>query len=325
MHKNMLSGGVSLIVMILIGCESYNRPFDPKASLPRTDSQNSAAGGYRPLAYVDGDPIYVSEMLPMLLEISGGPILSELILDRMIEDKLGEQDLTLTKDMIESEKRMMLGTLSDDPDQAALMLSQLRQRRGLGNRRFEALIRRNAGLRLLIQPRVNITPADLREGFELQYGPRFESRIIVTDRISDAKAVQQRIVAGDKSFADLATEYSTDISAYRGGLLSPISPSDPTYPKTIRDVLMQMQPGEVSEIIIVENGYALLRLERIIDSAAPEFSEVREQVAQSVRMAEEKLLMQQLARELIAKIKLITLDPALNQSWQYQRRQLLQE
>ena len=313
--------------MIMMGsCESYDNPFKQStaSSGSRRQGESTIESGYRPLAYVEGDPVYVKEMLPLLLESAGGSILSELILDRLIIKRLHERNLELVGAHLDAEKSLMLETLSDDEDEAALMLLKLRQRRGLGEKRFNALLRRNAGLRLLVQDKVQITQEDLRRGFELEFGPRFQPRIIVTERISDAQALQERIFAGE-SFADLATKHSTDISSFRGGLLSPISPSDPTYPKTIRDVLVDMQSGEVSEILIVDKGYALLKLERIIDTTPPDFDQVRNEVEIRVKLAREKLLMQQLARELIAEIKLITLDPSLNQSWQLQRSKLLSD
>ena len=41
-------------------------------------------------------------------------------------------------------------------------------------------------------------------------------------------------------------------------------PEEPTFPASIRAAVAAMQPGQVAEPVMLESGFAILRLERII-------------------------------------------------------------
>ena len=111
----------------------------------------------------------------------------------------------------------------------------------------------------------------------------------------------------------------------QGGLLPPISPADPAVPKVIRDTLVDLDKKgqKLSDVVALDTGYALLLLERKESPPAVEFDTVQEQLAQQVRESTQRVLMRQLARDLVAEAKVVVLDPALKASWEQQRGALL--
>ena len=126
----------------------------------------------------------------------------------------------------------------------------------------------------------------------------------------------ERLRAGE-SFSALAAQVSTDVSGVRGGIIDPISPADPEYPSAIRSVLRELKPGEPSIPIALDNAYAIVLLDEIIRGAPPADSAAAEQsLERDVRMQQERLLMNQYARRLLAEAKVTVLDRSLDWAWQ---------
>lgn len=306
----------------LTACET------PPAEQPRSDAQQAEATAEqltKPLAYVNGQAVLERDVIASLIESDAGQVLSEVVLDRVIDQRLNERGLVVDDTVIAAERELVYATLDPDEDQAARLLEQFRRERGLGDVRFEAFLRRNAGLRMLVADRVNITPTGLRQEYELVYGPRYQPRIIVAATAAEASKLRQRVVEDGESFSDVATTSSTDISAAQGGLLSPISPADARYPQAVRDALTKLEVGQVSEVIAIDNGFALLELVRRVDARSVTIDDARDELEQSLRLRQERLLMQQLAREMIAEAKVVVLDPSLEDGWRFRKQLLLSE
>src|SRR5690606_1933773 len=118
------------------------------------------------------------------------------------------------------------------------LLREVRRRRGLGEQRFLALLRRNAGMRAMVQGQVNVSEPSLQRAYKLAYGEQYVARIIVVPTLQDASRLRESLGDPNVSFADLAVKRSTDPSAVQGGLLPPISPVDDAFPKAVRDALV---------------------------------------------------------------------------------------
>lgn len=325
--KLILAAGVAS----LVGCQvegglSAARRHTLGSSKPASSiaTKASASQGQSPLAYLNGRLITLKDLQQPFIEVSGGQVLAEMVLDQMVQHRLGKAGLKLTDEHLHAEQRVMAVTLHADRDVAARLLGQLRQRRGLGEHRFRNLLRRNAGLRLLVQDQVQVPDASVRQAHELRHGPRFEARLIMVESLSQASGLVRRARSGE-SFIALARQNSTDSSRVHGGLLPLISPVDSTFPKAIRAVLGRLTPGHISDPVSMENGFGILKLEREIDPQAIEFDDVKNELAQQVRRRYERALMEQLARTLIREADLIVVSRPLQESWMNQKRSLLQD
>lgn len=270
---------------------------------------------------LDGRSITFADLGPPLLESSGGEVLSEMILDSQIRLRLEQRGQALTPEQIDAERKLMGLSLSTDADQAQKLLKELRERRGWGDRRFDLLLARNAGLRQLVQGDVQVTESALRQAFDYEYGPRYEARLITVDTLTAASEVIKKAQAGEL-FSDLAAKSSTDSSRAQGGLLSPLSAADPTYPEAVRLALTKLQPGQVSDPIVIDRGFAIVKLERKIAGKEAKFDDVKGSLQDGVRRQVERLQMERLARTILREADLVVLDPGLQKSWARQKRLL---
>jgi hypothetical protein len=272
----------------------------------------------RPAALVEGRVVDWGELRPLLNEAAGAEVLSEAVLDRMLEPALEEAGILITAEDLDAERALFYETLSDDPDVAARLARQVRARQGLGPRRLNDLLRRNAGLRALARDRVEISEEAVRRMYEIAHGPRRQARLIIVPTLTDARAAVDRVGAGEL-FADVAVEVSTDTSAARGGLLEPISRADASYPLALREALWALGPGEVSPPVFLSDRYAVLTLVRVVEGDDADFDAVRPRLERQVRLNQERILMDDLARRLVAEATVTIIDDELRWSWDSRR------
>ncbi|QNN21496.1 hypothetical protein HED60_04150 [Planctomycetales bacterium ZRK34] len=315
-----------ILVVILTGCAADSTPRPAASSAARSTTADTAAAGDTAsavVALVNGRAVRMQALVPIMVETAGGQALGEWVLDQQINKALAEQKISLRQEDLDYEKRILMRQLDADPDQAARLMSQLRERRGLGPRRFEMLLRRNAALRKLVADDVQITPALVQQEYQRQYGQLTQVRMILAGSLKGASEALKRAQAGE-SFIDLAIELSEDASRAQGGLLPPISGEDPTWPQALREAAVKLTPGQISEPVALDAGWAILKCEKKIDQPQRPFADVRTELREQVRQQLERVRMQQLARALIEKADVTVLDADLDRSWKQQRGAFIQ-
>ena len=280
----------------------------------RTPSQVSSDPLRSTVAIVDGQPLRGVDLHAHLVELAGAEALAELVLDQRLRRLIEQRDVQVTRSMIERERELVSGSLSDDPQEAGRLWQEVRRRQGLGPVRTEALLQRNAMLRALVSSQVEINEAAVQQMHTLHHGPRREARIIVTSTLSDAQSVIRALDSGT-SFAAAALNWSTDPSAARGGLLEPISEADPSYPRAFRSALFTLTPGGRSNPTLIEDSYIIIHLERELPGSDVPLAEVRPEMTRLARLNQERLLMQQLAEQLLREARVTIFDEALHRAW----------
>ncbi len=98
-----------------------------------------------------------------------------------------------------------------------------------------------------------------------------------TDRmlIEKAEAARQRILAGE-SFASVAAEISDSQSRSNGGLIGPINEDD--LAPAIQDLLIDMEPGDMSQPFKTTLGYQILQLDTLTEAGFVPFEEVKDEI-----------------------------------------------
>ena len=321
---------------LLGGCESsQGDPVQRQASRGLTaaeravsDTQARSVDRERPVALIDGVPVGFDELRPVLIEAAGATALEERVLDRQLEREGLRLGITLTEADLAAERVRLAEVfattgVAPEGDSASVerALERVRRERGLGDERFAGLIRRSAMLRRLVRDEVQISPAAVEQAYELRYGERLRTRVIVVPTAGDAARVIERARAGEP-FDRLAIELSTDASASAGGLVGPINAADPTWPAAIRSAAAGLGVGELSPPVGVEKGYAVLCLEERLTSPAdrPAPAAVADDLSREVRLRQERLLMDRTARRLLEQAEVSVVDPVLRRTWEQRGR-----
>ena len=247
----------------------------------------------RPPVTWRGEVIEWSELRPRLAERAGAVVLEEVLLDRQLDRLIRERNLTVDAAMVEREAGDLLAGLSEDPDRAGRLLLDLRAAQGLGDRRWNALLRRNAAARLLVQDQVRVTPQAIEAAMDAAHGPRRKCRIMALPDLKACAEARRRMDAGEP-FGEVAVSMSTDRSAARGGLVNPVSRLDPTWPASFRQALWDLPLGAISAPVLVDQGYVLVRAEGEVPAETVDQARARATAERDVRRAQERVQMEAL-------------------------------
>ncbi len=268
----------------------------------------------RPAALVNGTQINWGELRPLLNEAAGAEVLEEVIVDMMLQRQLESAGRVVGQQDVERERELLLKSLSIDPNVAMRLLEELRARRGLGDMRFQRLLKRNAILRALVSSRVQVNEEQIQRLYTIRHGPKRQARLIVLPDLAIAQQAIERVRSG-RSFGDVAVELSVDSSATRGGLLEPISRADPSYPAALREELWALQPGEISSPVLLDNQYAVIQLVRTLNADNVGLEELRFDLQRDVRISQERLLMDELISRIMNDVSVVIFDESLRAAW----------
>lgn len=339
--RSALRCSLLTVLLTLAGCSSGNsaaiRSESPFAGVDRTAAQTRAganasrdASASRPsaesphVALIGGEPITLAELLPALEEAAGGMILEEAALDRLVARELASRSRGITDADIRAERAILAQTLqrgiTSSEDQTTDVVERLRTTRGLGDARFAALLRRNAGLRELVRADVTVSEVDLEIAYQIRYGVRYQTRLILVRSELDAAAARSRLLGRDgkppEAFSSVASQLSIDPSSARGGTIGLVSPVDPSYPEAVRRVVASLGVGAISETIAIDQGFAILTVERVVPAESGVTpASVAAELEREVRLVREQNEMARLASRLLGSISVTPLDASLNWGW----------
>ena len=169
--------------------------------------------------------------------------------------------------------------------------------------------------RALIAGDVALSESAIDRAHDLRYGTRYEARLIVTPTPALGAEAARRLRAGE-DFDDVAHALSTDPSAIAGGRIPPVHPADLSWPAAVRSSLSSIESGDLTPLIAVDNGYALLRLERAFTPPPSGLSadEERSVARRDARLEAERLLMAGLANDLLGIADVEIRDAALGRA-----------
>lgn len=280
----------------------------------------------RPIALVDDTAVYWSTLRTALTETAGAAVLADFVLDQRLARLASAQQVSVTDADIAHERSALVESVRTrsalTEDQSAELLNSLRRGRGLGPERYDALLRRNALMRRLVQPDVLMNDAVLQQAFVIRHGPKVAARVIVAATAAEAAAIRAQLLAeaGDNpvsvsSFGDAAARFSLDESGSRGGVLEPFSPEDPGVSPAVRSAAKKLTAGALSEPVPIETGFALLMVTGHTPADATTFDEARPALERDVRRRQERRLMDALARRLIEEPGVTVMDRSLGWSW----------
>lgn len=300
---------LAISLALLAGCDAPPRQ-GPRAAAPAV---RPAADP--PVLAFDGTNLAWGDLRPALVEFGGATVLGDAVLGRAIERELAARKVTVGPEAIAAERDLLRQSLDPDPDRSFRLLEEIRRRQGLGPVRFEALLQRNAGLRALAQPELEITEEALAAQHDVLHGPRRRARLAALATLADAEAFRREVEAG-ASFGELAARRSNDPSAARGGLLEPVSRRDPSYPEAFRSALFAAPAaGAVAEPTLVDGSWLVLQVVEEIPGDARDLAATRAELEPLVRRAQERLLMDRIARRMVAEADPVFFDPALEAEW----------
>ncbi len=312
----------ALIALVLLpGCASEPDPMKGLNNSEKVISIRERPTGAGVVARVEGVELTWQDLSRDFAELSGGRVIEEAALDRLLRRRLAEAGLTVSPEDIDRERALLIDAIRAESGEeiAGELFVRLRARQGLGEHRFRALLERNAMLRKLVAPGVEVDPDEVQRAYDIVHGERLRIRLITAPTTGQAAGLRRQIREAEGSkrlaFAEAAARHSSHPSSDRGGLISTFSLRDPSIPSSLRTAAANLPAGEVSEVVAFDNAFAIILIEERLPPTGVEFSEVAERFSREVRITKERLAMEDFARRLLRNADIQVLDPGAHWSW----------
>jgi len=158
-----------------------------------------------------------------------------------------------------------------------------------------------------VKSQVKVAEADVQDLYEKQ---RYSYHLLWIFLRSQALAdqVSRRIAAGE-DFGRLAEIYSMDPSRSRGGDIGarPLG----TLPQSVEDIVSALSPGEVTDPIVYDSYYVIIKLLDKTEQEVPDLESARLGLEAMIRMRAETALQRKMAAEIKDKYDLTFVPEAL--------------
>lgn len=215
--------------------------------------------------------------------------------ERLISNKASqlslEEDQELKREILKSMINEIL--LEQEADRLQIKVSdvevenrikQLQERQGLSDQKFRKIIanydmsfdeyrekirdeiKKNRLIQSMVKQKVLVTDEDIREYYQNQRGKFHQSKkvnlslIFMKDK-NKLQSVQRKIEQGDLSFKQAARKFSQGPGSEQGGELGLMSWKDLNH--KWKKELKTLQPGQMTEIFSIQNGYGILLFDSV--------------------------------------------------------------
>lgn len=231
-----------------------------------------------PIAIVNNQAITRLQLADECVAKEGKKILDTMISRTLIEQALASKKLSVTAAEIDEEINAIAGRFGLSRD---IWLRTLDKERGISPAQYaREIVYPAIAMRKLCSDRVQVTPKDMKEAFESQYGEKLRVRMILVNNQTKAMAIWEQLHLNPGGFEVMAKEQSMDSgSKALGGLLGepitrhahPRNVSDTAFRELVdgdptdRDPSHKPKDGDITGVIQMgESAFIILRREELI-------------------------------------------------------------
>jgi foldase protein PrsA len=269
-----------------------------------------------PIALVNGQAISRQQLADECVAREGKKILDTLINRVLIEQALRRQKLDVTAAEIDEEIDNVARRFGINREG---WLRTLDKERNISPTQYaREIIYPALALRKLCAGKVQVTPKDLQDAFEAQYGDKIRCRMILVDKQLKAIQIWEELRKNPGGFEKMAQEQSMDSgSRSLGGLLGePITRH--AYPRPLADAAFrQLVDGDPNDrdpshkpkngdftgpIQVDQSGWIILRREDVIPAnktISLKDERIRQQTYEMIYQVKLKETMEQIFQDLI--------------------------
>ena len=304
-------GGTSVLMVCVVaryygGAESA-KAAPPTGSVGKGVAQQPAGAptdGEQKLAVVavvNGEPIGRNDLAREALRHYGQDVLAALINKYLIQEQCKARGLTIGQDEVGAEIQRMAERFGLSVDN---WLKMLEEERGITPVQYARdIIWPSIALRRLADSRLQVSEEEVQQAYETQFGPQVQIRLISIANLQKARDVHAQALKTPDNFGNLAKEFSEDInSASAKGLVQPLRKhlGDPKL-----QVAFSMQPGQVSDLIAIDNQYVFIRCEQHIPGRPMPMEQVHKLLVEACRDKKLRLVATDVFAELQKNCRLI--------------------
>jgi foldase protein PrsA len=321
-----------VLTILASGCANAPRdpapaPLAPSAAPPeakKTDAPAPANPNYgnEPVARINGKDISKDQLVQPLIETYGLNMLLNIVQLELTKQAAANAHVTVTPEDIAHEREFMLSKIfgpSAKKEDYEKLLDQFLAQKGMKKQEFDLVLEQQAYLHKIAIPMVDkqVTDDKVQEAFRSLYGETVHVKHIECGNLQDIAEAKRRLAAG-QTFEQVAKEMSRNgNTAPLGGDLPPFSRQAGNYPQPFKDAAFALKVGEISDPVVSNQSYHLIKMYERIPPKAVKFEDVKDSVRADLvdRLSQVAIqnLRQQLSMQVLQTIQV--LDPTLKKQF----------
>lgn len=237
----------------------------------------------RVLVRVEGQPITEGDLVHELITQEGARQLLEMIDTTIINQAATQKGFSITEGELDLKYQQAVARIGSEID-----LEKELQKNRRTKEEFRNELRAEALLDRLAQARSPVDEEDARRyynnhGAEFHHGEQARIRLMLFATRPNADTVAQALKDPQADFAGLTKALSEDPATKdNGGDTGLFERKD--YAKPISDMAFKLQPGEVSGVFEVPDGFAIIKVEEHRPAGSQPYAQVRESVMARVAL-----------------------------------------
>ena len=266
---------VSTVVVVAVVLSALVFPSSAQAQ-----QQNEATDAPRiqTLAIVNGSSVTRKEVADECMRRFGNEVLESLINKMLVFEECQRQNITITEQDVNDELTKNASKLGWTAERYIKL--QCEERGITVDRLKRDILWSELALRRLAESQTQVSPQEISERLEFEFGPKVQIRQLVVDSKEKALHFRQMAEADPASFEKICKEYSIDRnSAALGGLLPPVRLNS-GFPE-FENMAFSLEPGELSQPFPVEKHFVLMKCLRKIPAeqfGEPEMAAASERI-----------------------------------------------
>lgn len=249
----------------------------------KTESASGFAANSEEVATVGGESISRQDWLNEMESRYGKEVLKDMIDQKVIREMAAKYKIAVSDQEVDRQLRMSQAAFGPSASQTV----------GGDEKKWKEQVRNSLLLEEIVTKDVVVSEKELKSYYK-ENSDQFHvptsyhlSHIIVKTK-SEAKKALKELSQGS-SFSALAMERSIEeFSANQGGDIGYISKEDEQYPEKYLEIAKKLKPGKWSEPIKVKQGYAILKLHKVLKGETFSYREVKDQIRRQIAMEQMK-------------------------------------
>lgn len=242
------------------------------ASTSKTLADNPNAGP-AVVATVNGTPISLNELAVQCRSRFGTDVLEDLVNKTLILQACQAQKVTVTQKDIDDE----IGrTASKFNLSTTMYLKLIEDERNISPEQYASdVIWPMIALRGLSRDQIKVTPQEIDQAFQSEFGPKVQVRMIASKDPQKIEKLRQEALANPASFKTLAKDHSEDqASASVEGLLPPIRRF--IGDDELEAIAFGLQPDQISKVFAAGEINVVLQCVKHLPASNPPVAQMQE-------------------------------------------------
>lgn len=262
-------GLACLCAAILLSSEAsilaqpLQNPGSARPTAPASPAETPGSDKIQTVAVVNGEPISRTELANACLGRYGKEVLQSMVNKMLIEMECQQRNIVITEEEIYKQLERVAKGVGVEGMSVQQYLQIVSEKKNISPQRIkDEIVWTDLALRKLAAGSYTVTPQEVTNMINREYGPKVQVRLIVESTREQAEILLQAARKNPEQFGTLAKNYSRDpaTAPYMGLSPHPFKMGD--VEPAAEAVLFALQDGQISEVVELYGQFYIFQCQR---------------------------------------------------------------